>query len=66
MQQMQPQSRTVDVDVERYGSEIQVVFSQVYLLMTLGLEVTALVAAWVSTWRVSPSAWMMTGIRVLK
>jgi FtsH-binding integral membrane protein len=49
MQQLQPQSRAVDVDVERYGSEIQVVFSQVYLLMTLGLVVTALVAAWVST-----------------
>lgn len=30
MQQMQPQSRAVDV--EQYGSEIQVVFSQVYLL----------------------------------
>jgi uncharacterized protein len=50
MQQTQPQSRAVDV--EQYGSEIQVVFSQVYLLMTLGLVVTAIVAAWVS---VSPS-----------
>lgn len=43
MQQIQPQSRAVDV--ERYGSEIQVVFSQVYLLMTIGLVITALVAA---------------------
>ena len=50
MQQLQPQSRTIDV--EQYGSEIQVVFSQVYLLMTLGLVVTAIVAAWVS---VTPS-----------
>jgi len=50
MQQMQPQSRTIDI--EQYGSEIQVVFSQVYLLMTLGLVVTAIVAAWVS---VTPS-----------
>jgi len=50
MQQLQPQSRTIDV--EQYGSEIQVVFSQVYLLMTLGLAVTAIVAAWVS---VTPS-----------
>ena len=50
MQQMQPQSRTIDV--EQYNSEIQVVFSQVYLLMTLGLVITAIVAAWVS---VTPS-----------
>ena len=50
MQQSQPQSRAIDV--EQYGSEIQVVFSQVYLLMTLGLAVTAIVAAWVS---VTPS-----------
>ncbi len=50
MQQTQPRSRAVDV--ERYGSEIQIVFSQVYLLMTLGLVVTAIVAAWVS---VTPS-----------
>jgi len=50
MQQSQPQSRAIDV--EQYGSEIQVVFSQVYLLMTLGLVVTAIVAAWVS---VTPS-----------
>src|SRR5512138_1710776 len=50
MQQLQPQSRAVDV--EQYGAEIQLVFSQVYLLMTLGLVVTAIVAAWVS---VTPS-----------
>jgi uncharacterized protein len=50
MQQSQPQSRVIDV--EQYGSEIQVVFSQVYLLMTLGLVVTAIIAAWVS---VTPS-----------
>jgi uncharacterized protein len=50
MQQLQPQSSAIDV--ERYDSEIQVVFSQVYLLMTLGLVVTAIVAAWVS---VTPS-----------
>ena len=50
MQQSPPQSRVIDV--EQYGSEIQVVFSQVYLLMTLGLVVTAIVAAWVS---VTPS-----------
>ncbi len=50
MQQLQPQSRAVDV--EQYSAEIQLVFSQVYLLMTLGLVVTAIVAAWVS---VTPS-----------
>jgi uncharacterized protein len=37
------------VDTTAYEGEIQLVFSQVYLLMTLGLVVTALVAAWVST-----------------
>ena len=46
MQQMQPQSQTVDV--ESYSNEIQVVFSQVYLLMTLGLMITAVVAAGVA------------------
>lgn len=50
MQQIQPQNRAVDV--EQYSGEIQIVFSQVYLLMTLGLVVTAIVAAWVS---VTPS-----------
>jgi uncharacterized protein len=69
MQQMQPQSRAVDV--ERYESEIQVVFSQVYLLMTLGLVVTAIVAAWVS---VTPamlkfifsSPWVWIGLMVIQ
>ena len=46
MQQLQPQSQSVDV--ESYSTEIQVVFSQVYLLMTMGLVITAVVAAWVA------------------
>jgi uncharacterized protein len=37
------------VDTTAYEDEIQLVFSQVYLLMTLGLVITAVVAAWVST-----------------
>jgi hypothetical protein len=45
-----PSDQTVDTTA--YEGEIQLVFSQVYLLMTLGLVVTAVVAAWVST---SPS-----------
>ncbi len=36
------------VETAPYEGEIQVVFSQVYLLMTLGLVITAVVAAWVS------------------
>lgn len=40
------------VDTTAYEGEIQLVFSQVYLLMTLGLVITAVVAAWVS---VTPS-----------
>jgi FtsH-binding integral membrane protein len=36
------------VDTTAYEGEIQLVFSQVYLLMTLGLVITAVVAAWVS------------------
>jgi uncharacterized protein len=36
------------VDTTAYEGDIQLVFSQVYLLMTLGLVVTAVVAAWVS------------------
>lgn len=36
------------VDTTAYEGQIQLVFSQVYLLMTLGLVITALVAAWVS------------------
>ena len=47
MQQMQSQSNTVDTTA--YEGEIQLVFSQVYLLMTLGLVITGVVAAWVST-----------------
>ena len=47
MQQLESQNNTVDTTA--YEGEIQLVFSQVYLLMTLGLVVTALVAAWVST-----------------
>jgi uncharacterized protein len=42
-----PSDQTVDTTA--YEGEIQLVFSQVYLLMTLGLVITALVAAWVST-----------------
>jgi FtsH-binding integral membrane protein len=42
-----PSEQTVDTTA--YEGDIQLVFSQVYLLMTLGLVVTALVAAWVST-----------------
>src|SRR5512139_992057 len=37
------------VDTTAYEGEIQLVFSQVYLLMTLGLVITAVVAAGVST-----------------
>jgi uncharacterized protein len=37
------------VDTAVYEGEIQLVFSQVYLLMTLGLVITAVVAAWVSS-----------------
>src|SRR3974377_1621293 len=40
------------VDTTAYEGDIQLVVSQVYLLMALGLVITALVAAWVST---SPS-----------
>ncbi len=36
------------IDTTAYEGEIQLVFSQVYLLMTLGLVITAVVAAWVS------------------
>jgi uncharacterized protein len=36
------------VDTTAYEGDIQLVFSQVYLLMALGLVITALVAAWVS------------------
>jgi hypothetical protein len=42
-----PSDQTVDTTA--YEGEIQLVFSQVYLLMTLGLVVTAVIAAWVST-----------------
>ncbi len=37
------------VDTTPYEGNIQLIFSQVYLLLTLGLVVTALVAAWIST-----------------
>jgi uncharacterized protein len=37
------------VDTTAYEGEIQLVFSQVYLLMTLGLVITAVMSAWVST-----------------
>ncbi len=46
MQQMQPQSESIDVEV--YDNEAQIVISQVYLLMTLGLVITAIVAAWIA------------------
>ena len=36
------------VDTTAYEGDIQLVFSQVYLLMALGLVITAVVAAWVS------------------
>lgn len=36
------------VDTTAYEGEIQLVFSQVYLLMTLGLVITAVVAAWIA------------------
>lgn len=51
MRELQSQNNTVDTTA--YEGEIQLVFSQVYLLMTLGLVITAVVAAWVS---VSPAA----------
>jgi len=41
-----PSDQTVDTTA--YEGDIQLVFSQVYLLMTLGLVITAVVAAWVS------------------
>jgi uncharacterized protein len=41
-----PSDQTIDTTVDE--GEIQLVFSQVYLLMTLGLVITAVVAAWVS------------------
>lgn len=37
------------IDTTGYEGDIQLIFSQVYLLMTLGLVITAVVAAWVST-----------------
>lgn len=37
------------VETTAYEGEIQLVFSQVYVLMALGLVITAVVAAWVST-----------------
>jgi len=43
-----PSDQTV-VDTTAYEGEIQLVFSQVYLLMALGLVITAVVAAGVST-----------------
>ncbi len=46
MNQLQPHSETIDV--EQYANDVQIVFSQVYLLMTLGLVITAVVAAWVA------------------
>ena len=46
MQQIQPQSQAMDT---AYEGEVQLVFSQVYLLMALGLVITAVVSAWVST-----------------
>ena len=46
MQQLQRQGQTIDA--ESYANEIQIVFSQVYLLMALGLVITAVVAAWVA------------------
>jgi uncharacterized protein len=42
-------SNETAVDTTAYEGEIQLVFSQVYLLMTLGLVITAVVAAGVST-----------------
>ncbi len=36
------------VDTTAYEGDIQLVFSQVYLLMTLGLVITAVVAAWIA------------------
>jgi hypothetical protein len=47
MQQLQPNSQTLDTQV--YEGEVQLVFSQVYLLMALGLVITAVISAWVST-----------------
>ena len=47
MEPIQPQTRAVDV--AQYEGEVQVVFSQVYLLMTLGLAITAIVSAGLST-----------------
>ncbi|HTP10388.1 MAG TPA: Bax inhibitor-1/YccA family protein [Anaerolineae bacterium] len=41
-----PSDQTVDTTA--YEGDIQLVFSQVYLLMTLGLVITAVVAAWIS------------------
>ena len=47
MQQLQPNSQTLDSTA--YEGDVQLVFSQVYLLMALGLVITAVISAWVST-----------------
>jgi hypothetical protein len=64
-----PSDQTVDTTA--YEGEIQLVFSQVYLLMTLGLVVTALVAAWVSTSEtmlrlITSSPWVPLGLFVVQ
>ena len=65
-----PSDETV-VDTTAYEGEIQVVFSQVYLLMTLGLVITAVVAAWVSTSEsmirlIYSSPWVPLGLFVVQ
>ena len=71
MQQLQPQSGSGTVDVSQYEGEIQVVFSQVYLLMTLGLVITAIVAAYISTNQAAmtllfSSPWIPIGLFVMQ
>lgn len=71
MQQLQPQSGSGTVDVSQYEGEIQVVFSQVYLLMTLGLVITAIVAAYISTNQAAmtllfSSPWIPIGLFVVQ
>ncbi len=60
------------IDTTPYEGEIQLVFSQVYLLMTVGLVITAVVAAWVAG---SPSIieklffgspWLLIGLFVVE
>lgn len=70
MRQLQSSDQMV-IDEGAYAGDVQLVFSQVYLLMTLGLVITALVAAWIAG---SPSIlellfsspWIILGLFVVQ